>query len=239
MRCKTINIVLRYNMDILYYSNYCKHCQKIKQFFVKSNLTDKLNFICIDKRTKDTNTGQWIIVLENGHQMKLPPNIHSVPSLLISSNYHVVCGDDIIEYFQPSAKKTGSVSGGVSLSGSAVGVGGFAVGGGFAVEPSGFDFGSNNISDQYTYYADGSAQSKTGFVNANHSVQPIKAEAETYRPNKLPPELTVDALHGVRNEHMQKLNNEDMNAYVQNMNQGRLVDVENIKSQYPMSPSPL
>jgi hypothetical protein len=219
-------------MDILYYSNYCKHCQKLKQFFIKSNLTNKLNFICIDKRTKDPYTGQWIIVLETGQQVKLPPNVHSVPSLLVSSNYHVVCGDDIIEYFQPSAKKgsvsegRSAVSGSVSLNGS-------------ATEPSGFDFGSNNISDQYTYYADGSSQSKTGFVDANHSVQPIKAEAETYRPNKLPPELTVDALHGVRNEHMQKLNNEDMNAYVQNMNQGRLLDVENIKTQYPMSPSPI
>ena len=74
-------------MDILFYSNYCKHCEKIKQFIVKSNLTDKISAICIDKRTKDPRTGQIVVVLENGKQTTLPPNVHSVPSILIKSNF--------------------------------------------------------------------------------------------------------------------------------------------------------
>ena len=53
-------------MDILYYSNYCKHSQNVIQTLVKSNLTDKISFICIDKRKRDENSGQMIIILENG-----------------------------------------------------------------------------------------------------------------------------------------------------------------------------
>ena len=37
-------------MDTLYYSNYCKHSQRVLHFIVKGNLTEKLNFLCIDKR---------------------------------------------------------------------------------------------------------------------------------------------------------------------------------------------
>ena len=39
-------------MDILYYSNYCAHSQKVVDLLVKSNMQDKISFICIDKRKK-------------------------------------------------------------------------------------------------------------------------------------------------------------------------------------------
>ena len=95
--------ILCYNiMDILYYSNYCKHCQKILQTLVKGNMKDKINFICIDKRTVDPKTGQIYVLLETGSKVILPPNIHSVPSLLlINKQYKVIMGDEIIQYFHP------------------------------------------------------------------------------------------------------------------------------------------
>ena len=40
-------------MDIFYYSNYCKHSQRVLQFLVKGGLVDKISFICIDKRFFD------------------------------------------------------------------------------------------------------------------------------------------------------------------------------------------
>ena len=45
-------------MDILYYSNYCTHSQKVLQTLVKGNLSDKVSFICIDKRQIDKQTNQ-------------------------------------------------------------------------------------------------------------------------------------------------------------------------------------
>ena len=50
-------------MDILYYSNYCKHSQRVVQTLVKGNLTDKISFICIDKRSRDPKTNQIFIHL--------------------------------------------------------------------------------------------------------------------------------------------------------------------------------
>ena len=49
-------------MDTLYYSNYCKHSQRILQFLVKGNLVDKINFMCIDKRQQDDTNNQIYII---------------------------------------------------------------------------------------------------------------------------------------------------------------------------------
>ena len=98
-------------MDILYYSNYCKHSQKIIQTLVKNNLKDKLSFICIDNRKRDPVNNQIYIHLENGSRVNMPPNLHSVPALLqMSNNYQVIYGDDIINQFHTQMKKYGSVS---------------------------------------------------------------------------------------------------------------------------------
>ena len=61
-------------MDILYYSNYCTHSQKVLQTLVKGNMSDKLSFICIDKRQLDKRTNQTYIILENGGKVVLPPH---------------------------------------------------------------------------------------------------------------------------------------------------------------------
>ena len=93
-------------MDILYYSNYCPHSQKVLQILVKGNLSDKLSFICIDKRTKDAKTNQTYIKLENGSSVILPPNVQSVPSLLlIKQNFKILQGDEIIQFFHSDIKE--------------------------------------------------------------------------------------------------------------------------------------
>ena len=75
-------------MDILYYSNFCKHSQNVLQVLVKGDMKEKITFISIDKRKKDPKTNQVHIQLENGTYSLMPPNVHSVPSLLlINQNY--------------------------------------------------------------------------------------------------------------------------------------------------------
>ena len=53
-------------MDILYYSNFCKHSQNVLQVLVKGDMKEKITFISIDKRKKDPKTNQVHIQLENG-----------------------------------------------------------------------------------------------------------------------------------------------------------------------------
>lgn len=198
-------------MDILFYSNYCKHCEKIKKFITKHGFIHQVNAICIDNRIKNPQTGQYIIKLEDGKQMMLPPNIHEVPSLLVKHKYNVILGDEIIRHFQPTENHT-------------------------VEEPLGFEL-TNTMSDKFTSYSDPTQSfNPSNFANANHDIAPIRAEPETYRPNKLSPDVTIDKIHNHRSDDIKKLNNEEMNSMIQQMNQTREMDKQQILTDYSMAP---
>lgn len=180
--------------DILYYSNYCKHSQSIIQYFAKNNLTDKVSFICVDKRIVDSKTGYTHIILENGKKVLLPPNIHHVPSLLLTKqNYKVVLGDNIIGYFKPKVVEQNEIA--TDYQG----------------EPSGFYIGggTNIVSEQYTFYnmspEELSAKGKGGmrqlhnYVKANHEPVFINTPPDKYQPDKLSNQLTLETLQQQRN----------------------------------------
>ena len=183
-------------MDILYYSNYCKHSQKLIQTLVKSNMSDKLSFICIDKRTRDDKTNQTYITLENGGKVILPPNIQSVPSLLlIKHGYKVLVGDDIIKHYHNTLKTVNSKP--------LVQV----------EEPSAFYLGktsggSNIMSEQYTMYnltpEELSAKGTSGkrqlynYVSANDNIQFIHTPEDTYQSDKISTDITIDKLQQQR-----------------------------------------
>lgn len=85
----------------LFYSKYCKHSIHILSVIEKTEIKDKFNFICIDKRfTKDNVT---YIIMMDGSSIQLPPMINRVPVLLLKPNYEVLSGNQIIEYIQPQS----------------------------------------------------------------------------------------------------------------------------------------
>ena len=183
-------------MDILYYSNYCKHSQKIIQTLVKNNLKDKISFICIDNRKRDPDNNQIYIHLENGTRANMPPNLHSVPALLqISKNYQVIYGDDIISQFHNQMKQYGTAA---------------ANNGG---EPLGYLLpssagGTNIMSEKFTDYnmsADelsAKSNSKTrnmyNYVSANESTVFINTPPDDYKPDKVSDDVTLDTLQQQR-----------------------------------------
>ena len=187
-------------MDILYYSNYCKHSQKVLQVLSKTNITDKISFICIDKRSRDPKTNQLYINLENGSKVIMPPNIHSVPALLlVKKNYQVIYGgDEIVQHFQPYI---------TSLNNEATHMNG---------EPMGYilgdNYSSNIVSEQYTYYnmspeelsskGKGGMRQMYNYVSANIDTLAINTPPDTYRPDKLSNNVTIDNLQKQRNEEM-------------------------------------
>jgi hypothetical protein len=187
-------------MDILYYSNYCKHSQKVIQFLVKSGFSDKLNFICIDKRVRDPKTNQLLIVMENGKQVSLPPNIHSVPSLLVADKkYQLILGDEIIAHYQPRAKEivqTATQNNGEPVA--------------FQITPA--NNGMSIVSEQYTFYdmtpEELSAKGKGGmrqmhnYVPASGNSLAINTPPDTYRPDKVESGVTLDSLQQKRNEEI-------------------------------------
>jgi hypothetical protein len=88
-------------MDVLYYSNNCKHSQKLLAHLAKLGLLEKYNFVCIDRRSVDPNTRQITITLDRGLKTTLPPNVSRVPTLLlVNQKYTAVVGDDIYNYIE-------------------------------------------------------------------------------------------------------------------------------------------
>lgn len=86
---------------ILYYSRYCDVCKKYLQILSKSEHQKDIHFICIDKRTKDSNNKTYII-LENSQKIILPDNVTKVPALLLlNQGYEVLFGDQILQYLKP------------------------------------------------------------------------------------------------------------------------------------------
>jgi len=191
-------------MDILYYSNYCKHCSKLIQLLAKNNLTDKINCLCIDKRKRDPKTGQTVILLDNGKQAILPPNVHSVPALLmIKQQYRVIVGDEITSYLEPLIK---------SNTNAAVG---------YAGEPSGYSMmptsgGVNIVSEQYTFYnaepeelsakGTGKHRQMFNYVSVNDNLPSIETPPDNYRPDKISTQgITLDVIQKKRNEDVPQM----------------------------------
>jgi hypothetical protein len=189
-------------MDILYYSNYCKHSQKILQYITKGNLANQMNFICVDKRTRDPRTNQLLIVLENGKTIMMPPNVQSVPALLqVKKNYQVILGEDIIGHLQPRVVQQKERA--TSYNGEPVG---------FPLPGANLSGGVNILSEPYTMYnlstEELSAKGRGGnrpmynYVSANHDQLSIVTPPDTYEPDKVAEGVTIDGLQQQRNSEV-------------------------------------
>jgi len=194
-------------MDILYYSNFCKHSQNIIRNLAKTAVRDKACFICIDKRTQDKKNNQTYILLENGSKVIMPPNIHSVPALLlVKQNYRVIYGDEIMKYFQPHIMNQNDIAtnrNGEPMAFSLIGSSG----------------GTNIMSEQFTLYnmspEELSAKGKGGsrqmynYVSFSDDQKFIQTPPDTYRPDKLSNNITIDTLQQQRNEEISKISSKN------------------------------
>jgi hypothetical protein len=208
-------------MDILYYSNYDQHSAKVLQFLVKGNLMNEINAICIDKRKRDARTNQILILLETGQTVHLPPNIHSVPALLlVNKNYQLVLGNDIIRHYEPKIKeKLASVN--------------FGNG-----EPLGYSMGvmsgsggSNIVSEQFTFFnmspeevsakGRGGSRQMYNYVTVGENPNSyIQTPPDTYKPNKLSNGITIESLEQQRNMDIPQQDQTQPQMQYQNINNG-------------------
>ena len=187
-------------MDILYYSNYCTHSQNIIRYLAKNDLRNKISFICIDKRTRDPKNNQLYIILENGTRVILPPNIHSVPALLlVRENYRVVLGDDIMLYYEPYTEEQKTVA--TKQNG----------------EPMAFSLNGASASvtsEQFTLYnltpeelsskGVGGRRQMYNYVSASQDVLLIQTPPDNYRPDKVSNSITVETIQTQRNDELPK-----------------------------------
>tara|TARA_B110001454_G_scaffold218409_1_gene246282 strand:- start:1750 stop:2310 length:561 start_codon:yes stop_codon:yes gene_type:complete len=86
--------------NVLFYSKYCDYCKKLLYEIGKSKIQKSIHFLSIDKRTVRNN--KIYIILDNGKQIFLPPNITKVPSLLLlNKNNRILIGEDVLNFLRP------------------------------------------------------------------------------------------------------------------------------------------
>ena len=67
--------------SVLYYSKYCENCKKLLYELGKTKIQKSIHFLSIDKRIN--REGKLYIVLDNGNEIYLPPNITKCTYIII------------------------------------------------------------------------------------------------------------------------------------------------------------
>ena len=193
---------------ILYYSNFCEPSKKLLQSVTKTQNTNNIHFICIDKRVKDAN-GKIFIVLQNGQQILMPENVTRVPALLLlNQNYKVIYGNDIYNYLKPQV--TQQIQQATKNN----------------MEPTNFQdgfksfggFSGGIVSDNYSFLdqsdnelsvkGDGGLRQIHNYVTLNESMNlSMKLPQDDFEYNKIKEgELSVEALQKRRDEEVANIN---------------------------------
>lgn len=179
--------------DILYYSNYCNHSQKLIQYISKHNLIDKLSCVCIDNRSRDSQNNNIIILLENGSKVYLPPSIQSVPTILRKSKNHtLVLGyEQIVSFLQSENKYINQqeIRSSILQTNN---------------EPISYDF-SMPSSGFMEYDINKPIHNMSNLVSVDSNIS-INAPDENYKPDKLSSDITVDKLLEQRNSITYSIN---------------------------------
>ena len=184
--------------SVLYYSKYCENCKKLLYELGKSEYKKNIHFLSIDKRRKRNN--KLYIVLDNGHEIFLPPNITSVPTLiLLNKNNKMLVGQDVFTFLSPKMRKEKYVA--------------TKQNGGEPLAFSTYEMGST-MSDNYSYLdqtsddlnakGNGGLRQMHSFVSLNNSNVEIHTPDEDYVPDKVG-EIDINKLRSQREQDVQSL----------------------------------
>lgn len=163
-------------MNILYYSNFCPHSQKIINKLSKSNVKDDFSYISIDNRIMKED-GMYV-KLRNGEEFQVQKDVDKVPALLLESyGSRVIFGNEIMNFIDTKEKESPTDNN---------------------LEPSPFSFygGNDNIvSDIYSYLdtpsnefsaADGNAGMLQTYSYATIDYNTyMNTPPDTYTPDKI------------------------------------------------------
>jgi len=181
---------------VLYYSKYCENCRKLLYELGKSEIQNSIHFLCIDKRVQ--RNGKLYIVLDNGREIYMPPNIVKVPTmLLLNKGNKLLIGDDVYNFIRPQVYEEKRVA--TKQNG----------------EPLAFSFYEmgTSMSDNYSYLdqtnQEMSAKEGNGGMRQMHSFvgiqqnDKIETPPEDYVPDKVG-EVDLGKIQASREEDIQK-----------------------------------
>lgn len=96
--------------SILYYSTYCPNSKSLLKNLADSSIKNDIHFVNIDQRVAKKD-GTVHVILHNGQELLLPPNVTKVPALLLLNHGHkILFGEEIIEYLKPKQIELSNVA---------------------------------------------------------------------------------------------------------------------------------
>ena len=92
--------------QIIYYSKYCEHSNKLLKILSKTDgIKDKIHFLPIDRR-KLKEDNRTYVVLDNGQEILMPDVIKQVPALLLLHyGNRTLFGEEILKFYRPQIDK--------------------------------------------------------------------------------------------------------------------------------------
>ena len=186
---------------ILYYSNFCQHSKSLLQVLGKTNVSNDVHFICIDKRVKDAS-GKTNIVLENGQQIILPDTVTKVPALLLlKENYRVLYGESILKFFKPMQEAVVRQATQNNIEPMAFSLGG----GGYGISSDQYSF-LDMDADALSAKGNGGIRQMHNYVNLQYSdsIHTPEDDVNYKTSNKIPQGLTVEQLQQQREQELRR-----------------------------------
>lgn len=186
--------------SIIYYSNSCDRCKSVLSALSKSQVSNDIHFLCIDKRVKSSN-GSVHILTETGEQVLLPPQVNRVPALLLLNKGHMVLyGDQILQHFQPKNVALNNEATGFNGEPNAFALGRESMGSGFGVASDNYSF-LDQSADELSAKGNGGMRQLYNYATID-LVDKIETPPDTYSPDKVG-SVSLEKLQQQRNSDIQ------------------------------------
>ena len=169
--------------SIIYYSNSCDRCKAVLTALSKSQVSNDIHFLCIDRRVK-SSTGAVHILTEGGEKVLLPPQVNRVPALLLLNKGHqVLYGDQILQHFQPKNVALNDQATGFNGEPNAFALGRESMGSGFGVASDNYSF-LDQSADELSAKGNGGMRQLYNYATID-LVDKIETPPDTYSPDKV------------------------------------------------------
>lgn len=188
---------------IIYYSNLCDKSKAVLTALSKSQVSNDIHFLCIDKRVKSA-TGAWHIISDSGEKVLLPPQVNRVPALLLLNKGHMVLyGDQILQHFQPKNVALNNEATGFNGEPNAFALGRESMGSGFGVASDNYSF-LDQSPDELSAKGNGGMRQLYNYATID-VVDKIETPPDNYSPDKVG-SVSLEQLQKQRNSDIQQPN---------------------------------
>ena len=188
---------------IIYYSNHCDKSKAVLTALSKSQVSNEIHFLCIDKRVK-SGTGAWHIITETNEKVLLPPQVNRVPALLLLNKGHqVLYGDQILQHFQPKNVALNNEATNFNGEPNAFALGRESMGSGFGVASDNYSF-LDQSPDELSAKGNGGMRQLYNYATID-IVDKIETPPDNYSPDKVG-SVSLEKLQQQRNSDIQQPN---------------------------------